>query len=254
MFGIVSEETKRYTYMWEVFNQIMRFLCQDKRSKEDRPEVHITFNSLKTLNKYYKNTTVYKSLNALSMISFSQLGITDLTGLLSLKDIGIRTHMNYNYLIPGNITSFNIDKYVNHLIQAAEVVDSIYLVIFKRPVGGHRDKMTTIGDVSRMTNDILFINTLMERIPANVRRKFQVDGCLQDTRESQRTGFGCSSNVSRMQVWPNGSVSGCPYAFDTNGKAGAKSAQDIVANIKEERKRYDFKEKCHLPEVLNIIE
>ncbi len=92
----------------------------------------------------------------------------------------------------------------------------------------------------------------MERLPTNVRNKVSVDGCLQDTIKYTKTGFGCSSNVSRVQVWPDGSVTGCPYAFSSDGPIG-KTAEDILDNIISARKQYDFKQKCHLPEVYNSI-
>jgi hypothetical protein len=108
-----------------------------------------------------------------------------------------------------------------------------------------------LGDRQRMQNDISYIQTMLGRLPEHVRSKTNVDGCLEDTIRFSRTGFGCSSNVSRLQIWPDGSVSGCPYAFNGSTPPGL-SLEDLLANIRAARETYDF-DRCHLPDVHNSI-
>lgn len=248
LFGHVSEETRRYAHMVNIFQSIIDYIEANKTDQS--PEVHMTFNSDLVFEEYTSKRGVgaVNTARQLSVLSFSNIKRMEY-----VKYLAKHTHVNYNHLIPGNVTSFNIDKHVERMTRIGEIVDSIYMVIFKSPVGAPRTELVQVGDQSRMRSDLSYIRTMMERLPEHVRRKINVDGCLKDTVNSFRTGFGCSSNVSRFQVWPDGTVSGCPYAFSQDGQPTGKTAEDIMANIRAARKRYDFRDRCHLPETYNSL-
>lgn len=218
------------------------------------PEVHMTFHTMDTITQYayYLGQTVNHFWKHLDMVSLSVIRDKDLPWIQNAKFLYSDTMVNYNHLVPSNVTSFNIDKYVDHLTKVGELVDHIYMVMFKTPVGGPRNELTKLGDVSRMETDIAYMNTILERVPDSVRRKITIDGCLQDTIKHSKTGFGCSSNVSRVQVWPDGSVTGCPYAHSSTGPGGS-TVEDILVNIARARREYDFRERCHLPDVYDTV-
>jgi hypothetical protein len=210
-------------------------------------EVHMTFHNLNTFIKYIDHTeSNFADAELLDVISFSNIKESDYKQLIILAD---KTHINYNHLVPSNVTSFNIDKYVQHITEIGEIVNSIYLVMYKRPIGHKAKNIVSIGDKSRMQTDISYIKTVLERVPKHVREKINIDGCLEDTIKFYQTGFGCSANISRIQVWPDGSVSGCPYAFTGSTPTG-QTVHDILENIKSTRQSYDF-DRCHLPNVYN---
>lgn len=225
--------------------------------KKNFPEFHITCHTPKTLREYtYNNKTDWITrkhtmsiLKNIDMISFSEIPEHEFD---FVKEVAVQTSVNYNHLIPSNVTSLTIDSYIDKIAKIGEIVNHIYLVIFKRPVGSPTNDLIKLGDRSRMMSDIKVINTLMERLPESVRAKINKDGCLQDVSKHARTGFGCSSNVSRVQVWPDGSVTGCAYAFGAD-KPKARSIKAILENIRTCRKEYDFKSSCHLPEVYDSI-
>lgn len=247
LLGLPYNRAMMRRHMITLFHTVMTQLARDPN--HHGPEVHMTFNSDQVL-KEYLHAVNWSDNNAglLSVVSLSHI-----KNIEYVKDLAKHTHINYNHLVPGNVTSFNIDKHVERMTRIGEVVDSIYMVIFKSPVGRERSDIVEIGDRSRMLSDLSYIRTMMERLPEHVRRKIHVDGCVKDTAKFLKTGFGCSSNVSRFQVWPDGSVSGCPYAFSADGGVTGKTAEDIMDNIRAARSRYDFKERCHLPSVYNSI-
>ena len=242
-----TDPLKKYS-MYNLINAILRRRAMDIRPKEDRPEIHMTFHTVKTLVEYYEQDI--SEFGLLDMISFSELSLTsntiDLIEAFKLNGVFV----NYNKLIPQGITDW--DKEAKRLTEISELVDHIYLVIFKSPMGKERDLVARVGDRNRMSSDIVYIENILKRVPSSVKRKITTDGCLRDTLQSARTGYGCASNVSRFQVWPNGTVSGCPYAHRGSGKIGQR-AEDIMENIRQARTRYDFKEICHLPKILTSV-
>lgn len=240
----------KYWWMRDIFIKIMDLIPRE-RIQNAYPEVHGTFHTTDTFKEYFSEWNPGNNYvsTRLDMISFSMLKESDKD---LLDEIRQQTKVNYNYLIPCKITAFNTKKHIDHLTTIGRMVDHIYLVIMKDPIGKGYSELAQIGQRSRMRDDIEYINTLLEYLPEDVRQKISIDGCLQDTIKYTRTGFGCSANISRIQVWPDGSVTGCPYAFHSTGKPGS-SVEDILENIKEARNKYDFRESCHLPNVYNSI-
>ena len=71
-------------------------------------------------------------------------------------------------------------------------------------------------------------------------KKIQQDVCLTDYNNWKQTGKPtCPANISKFTIWPDGSVSGCPYA-KTSNTGPAQTVNGILANIVEASKFYDF--------------
>ncbi len=227
-----------------IYNKIQAF--GDGR----RTELHLTVNSSHTLLPYF-NIMMKKysidSVHYIDMLSLSNIKESDffpLQGLKSMTDGKLQ--LNYNHLPPKNISSKNINQHVKKIQAIGENVDHIYMLITKSPMGRERNKISQVADSERLRSDIAYINTIRERVSPDVRQKITIDGCLQDANQFVKTGFGCSSNVSRFQVWPDGSVTGCPYAF-RGGPKRASTAYHILENIRSARQSYDFRNICTLP-------
>lgn len=217
----------------------------------DRPEVHMTMHTPRTWYQYIDNNVCIGE--GLSMVSFSELPehLPETNQVLAhFSELGIP--VNYNKLIPTYKSGMDWDKEADKLTAIARKVDHIYLVIYKRPIGLAPKTLISQADTDRMTSDIVYLQNILKRVPGDVRAKITTDGCLRDTIQSKTTGFGCSSGVSRFQVWPDGTVSGCAYAFSGSGKIG-KFAEDILDNIRLARGKYEFQESCHLPTVYSSI-
>lgn len=206
-------------------------------------ELHATVHSIADFSPYI--TITGKAL-PLDMLSISNTTGSALALKLELYKPYIK-HINYNHLVPWNISSDNINFHIEKTIDIAHYVDSIYLIMNKTPIGAPQSEIDKVNNIARMSTDIAYINTLIKAMPDSFKHKIHVDGCLTDLNKYRKTGFGCSSNVSRYQVWPDGSVTGCAYAF--NGyTARAWSTRDILENIRKAKGTYEFRERCHLPE------
>ena len=221
-----------------------------KSLSKTNTELHMTFHTLDTFSKYHGAMMKKYHIDSkkhIDMISFSHIKPDHLRFIRIFPRWTEKCPMiNYNHLPPKNVSSENINKHVDSIEEIGQAVDHIYMLVTKSPMGKERNKFSQVADSERLRSDIAYINTIRERVSPDVRKKITVDGCVQDTRESLKTGFGCSSNVSRFQVWPDGSVTGCPYAF-SGGPKIAHNAKDILENIRAARDRYDFRSICTLP-------
>ena len=238
------EDTDKYTHMDTILYYFLGLPFLKAGRVQDYPELHATFHNIQTMEKYQGPYDIFGMAGSLDMLSLSEIKLKDLD---IIDDLATYTKINYNHLIPASLRLNNLDKYVANMIEIGRVVDHIYLVINKTPIGRERSEAMKEQDASQMAHDRAVINQLMKRLPEDVKKKITIDGCLQDVSKFTRTGFGCSSNVSRVQVWPDGSTSGCAYAFGTTGTL-ARGVEDILENIKAARQKYDFKEACHLVE------
>lgn len=247
--SIDENDPTKGTKSLEFFNETLHIL-RTASSLSDKPKVHFTCKSIETIKQYTIVTNPAQHVGLLDMISFSTIKQSDIPNIIKLKPL---VDVNYNHLIPANITSQNIAEYVENIAKIGENVHSIYLIINKDPQGIELNQEEFAIARAKLIHDIAVINTLREKLPKSVWKKCNIDGCLQDIRRSRRTGYGCSSNVSRFQVWPDGSVSGCPYAASGVGEGRTKTVQDILENIKEARATYDFRERCTLREIYNSI-
>ena len=234
----LHEDPTKQRHMLLIVDSILQELVHDTRPKHERPEVHMTLHTPDTHQQYLSHSVT--GWDRLDLLSFSEVPPTkDAMNTIAFYS-GVIPVINYNYTAP---QTWNETTEINRLVRVGRQVDHIYLVMFKSPVGNPGPKSLNNYYMARYQ---LYISQVVDKLPEDVRRKLTSDGCLSDTVKHSRTGFGCSSNVSRLQVWPDGAVSGCPYAFQPSTQVG-RTAQDIVENIRKAGSRYDFKEDCHLP-------
>jgi len=67
---------------------------------------------------------------------------------------------------------------------------------------------------------------------------FQWDICLHHLENNN-----CNANISKFQVWPDGSVSGCPYK-ETSDTGPTLTAEGVVDNILKSSRCNNFEECC----------
>lgn len=268
-----SDKIKR-DHMIDLYDLLFQLIYDFKVENKSLPKMHMTFNSIKTYLTYIKdaqfckNNYIFKdailelfmnknlkSILArpaflLDMINFSQLTPNKSTKSL-LGEIRKLTPVNYNYLIPRNVSKANVKKHAQHLIDIADMVDHIYLVIFKTPVGKKLNSLEIDQSRRDMANDLFYIEKMQELLPSYVWDKINVDGCLQDVKKFKKTAYGCSGNVSKMQIWPDGKVTGCSYK-DNNPSYqpnGAANVEQLIWHIKNAKTKYDFEDApCYLPD------
>jgi len=243
---------KRF-HMTSVF-QAFLFIANDP-GVTTRPEMHITVKGLGSLQTYMSELRMHdKELSGLDFISLSEIPVTS-TGIASFDALRTRipnTKFGWNVMIPGK--ELNDAKYLTFLAAMDAIMpslDQIYLLLRKTPIGTRRTLETVKKDKEQMTRDLQFIEDVKETAERRgYGHKVLVDGCLQDVVKFKETGFGCSANISKFQIWPDGSVSGCPYKYKAVTGPG-ETWQEIFLNIRKAQYFYDFQE-CHLPEIYDV--
>ncbi len=203
----------------------------------DQTEFHVTTFSPKTL-RYYEQGELPVGWGFLDMITFSTLSAADAPFLKFMKATKPQVHLNWNLTI---FNKASAAVAIKNAKEVAEAVDTIYLVLHKPATGDNLD----IELVK------LYFET-MEGLKRELGKDFSkvnIDGCVTDARKFRDTGFGCSSNISRFQVWPDGSVSGCPYQQHPV-TPGANGHLGVLDNIRAAAKKYEFDD-CRIPQTLH---
>jgi len=203
-------------------------------------ELHITMHSPSTIIPYMTLGSLIRE----ELKDFDMISISSWDGGSFLGELCKITHINYNHLAPSVVNSGNIQKHIDYITEIGQHVSSIYMMTRKQPTSKIFTEQEELMNAARLQQDMSYIKTIIHKVPTDVRRKIHVDTCIQDVVEHSRTDFGCSANISKFQVWPDGTVSGCPYAFNGIGKI-AEFAEDILENIRMARSIYEFK-RCHI--------
>jgi hypothetical protein len=223
------------------------------RMRTDRPgEYHATANSVEDFLDYFNSSwkscitgnlqrvslnNEKKDMHLLDVLSFSNIQLNDISTFPGFRT-WVTPHINWNLTIfPGT----NLDKIKAHFMKVQPHVDSIYLVLHKPATGKNLDSSSWAAHLDMR----LWVKTL----PEEIRKKVNTDGCAHDTQKFLDTGYGCSSNVSRFQVWPDGSVSGCAYQ-QKRITPPAKDLQGLLQNFYTASKVYEF-DGCKIPNIVD---
>ena len=124
-----SDNNNRNSIMSNIFHGILERINRDTR--KDKPEIHFTFNSYKTMIDYANSLSLQhvKWIYKLGLISISNIEIEELEHIKRCIDNGAK--IKYNHIVPSKITTNTIDKYVDTIRKIGEVVNSIYLILYK---------------------------------------------------------------------------------------------------------------------------
>lgn len=209
-------------------------------------ELHITVHNEDSLKSYIYSAELLPEELKFDMISFSSWNCEK-----HIRPEFQEMNINYNHLCPTDVNSSNIQKYINHITEVGQYVKSIYMMTRKRPTGCNFSKEQQVDNINRLQQDMSYIKTIINKVPADVKRKIHIDTCIEDVIRSSRTTTGCSCNISKFQIWPDGTVSGCPYAYRGVGETKGTS-KGILENIRMARLNYEFTE-CHLKRSYNHL-
>ncbi|MCW4026332.1 MAG: hypothetical protein NWE76_02460, partial [Candidatus Bathyarchaeota archaeon] len=153
--------------------------------------------------------------------------------------------------LPGDIKSEELREWILELEEIATVVNHVYLIVFKEPMGLPSRVGQSLRRESRLARDIGLIKAIYKYGSRELRRKLIVDGCLQAVLDHNRTGNTCSSNVSRFALWPNGAITGCPYSALRSERSG--TVEQVLDRIRKAQKTNDFRDICYLARTYNAI-
>lgn len=229
---------KKTNHLRKLAHELLKIIQSDTRTKKDRPELHFTMHSLNTWEQYGGD---FDLLNNLNVLSVSSRATADAYVQKNLQGI-----FNRNYTCPPGCETWNelrVKIHIEKELMWANNYNHIYFIIHKLPLGVTYYPEILEQQKKYVTKAKEMFNLLKDKLG----NKISLDSCVSDSVKSKTTGFGCSANVSKFQVWPNGTVSGCPYSFHGHGKIGY-TAEVILDNIRQSRRVSDFK-KCYLPTI-----
>lgn len=198
-------------------------------------EYHLTVNTVSDLKQYDPVIN-----DGLSLCSISHLNNAD--EIHTIRDFFPKAKINYNVMSGDFVKQVNA-KGLDHVKSIIKNVDSVYLLLSKAPMGevGHdfNSFFQALETLKKFKNPPQETDGQACALP-DLASKFVMDGCMMDSRNFIKTGFGCSSNVSRFQIWPNGKVTGCAYNSHNQYGKHAEDLDDIIQNLYEAKDRYEF--------------
>lgn len=219
------------------------------RNQCNNTEAHITVNCVNDIRAYKEevNEDNYLS-NGLSLVSISNInGIEDIR---YARETFPGAKINWNIL---STSLVDIEK--DKIKEILRHVDNCYLLLNKAPTG-------RIGNqISAFMKSLELVESIRDKdnttIPGTCKvpdptSKIVVDHCISDAVKFHKTGFGCSANISKFQVWPDGRVTGCAYNALNQYDNASTTLDDVVANLFSARKRYEFS-MCTIPNELQQI-
>jgi len=223
------------------------------------PEVlHLTAKNLTEVDKmksllYTKTTDGRTLFDVVSISSFTEDADTAARKIKRLTDHGVM--VNWNYLLPRNMDHTRMWKEVARIKKLIKRVRSMYLILEKLPMEQQTEEVLE-AQKHKVFMFKLMLNTLQYELSSENFKKIMVDGCFEVARKTmgvdKKNWKGCASNATSFTVWPDGSVSGCPYAKVSNTGQG-KTPDEVFENLKKahDPKTYDFRSKCYLPHIMS---
>ena len=191
-------------------------------------ELHLTVNSWSTLKGYLDASNFeLEDLRQVALLSISSP--ISKSELEEIREWAPDIVLNWQVQPYGR---FNREKFENRLAN----FDQAYFIIHKGPDMNMINPGNWHAWYSKIYN-----------LPLELRDKIHIDSCAKDNWKFQRSGFGCSANISKIHIWPDGHVTGCPYnqrTYDDRGTEAATAAE-LHRNIKLSSERYEYRD-CKL--------
>jgi MoaA/NifB/PqqE/SkfB family radical SAM enzyme len=194
--GFSDKEKRDYGIMLETYKSAIEL----KRESGSKTELHLTVNSYPAYVKYLRKVGVsnqpHNSPSPVNLVSYSHIApkFVEIFERSYKKYEEGDPQINYNYMPDG--------KWDNYA-EALKFVHMSYFVLHKPGLGNRLDPM----QVQLYKEGLRFVDTL----PRELKKKVIVDSCVTDSHDFLSTGYGCSANIRKIHVWPDGHVSGCPY-------------------------------------------
>lgn len=157
-------------------------------------------------------------------INLSQLPPRDIASFEIIDNLRDYIPINLNHLTLGSAASMTRDLFK----EWEDSIDQIYLLLQKPNLGQPFVERETLPALAE-------IKALSEQYPAIP------DRCIGYCKENN-----CHAGTGFVTVWPDGSVTGCPYAGTSSPRA---LGPDILQNIRATLKTEDFK-LCQLKNLL----
>jgi hypothetical protein len=217
-------------HMLLIIQGIFDILNKDSRRKNEKPSVSFTVHSIEDLKEYFEIEDCNLDWSKVDSIAFSTLKPRDfVTDFLFdiIKKAGVK--------ITHNLLAYSQEQVVRDIRISQDFVDNIHLVMFKNLADSKEQALETL----KKYRDIIF-HLQKEQLNSKV----SIDRCYN----ASMSKIGCSAGASLMQVWPDGSISGCPYMKKSETKK-ADNYLKILGNIKD-RQFQNYESNCIYKEAI----
>jgi len=199
-------------------------------------ECHITTNHINDLRNYHFGMAI------------QNLDLLSISNILSIEQIEKARELAPGAKINWNVTSGDFVSQVkrqgwNEVKKILRKVDSVYMLLHKAPMGQAGNALSDFFAAVSLIQDLKTVQPESEGqacAAPSLLSKFNLDGCMNDSRQFLKSGFGCSSNISRFQIWPDGRVTGCAYNSQQQYGNKAEHLEDVVKNLRDAKERYEF--------------
>ena len=187
----------------ELVSALYNFIFNMSYPLKSHIKICLSVDSINTFNTWCAilNVSYECILSRIHMLSVSSIGshqniIIELVSKCNTNN----TIFNYNKLVK-NIESTQTKEFE----LGCRFAHHVNLVLEKKALGGFTNK-TTIERRKKLLS--------IARITARALSKkdnVSLDICCSEKKKFLEKGTACSAGISKLTVWPDGSVTGCPY-------------------------------------------
>jgi hypothetical protein len=171
------------------------------------PDLCVTANSWNTVQCWARDLdmTVDQCLKPVSMLSLSTFPVLGKNISFMVEQCHANnTKVNFNYVVRGGEEQ---NKYFEMGVLYA---DQVYLVLKKPALGEPLPRQDLVNWMKARQYAKIYAGKKPEKIIE--------DQCVMDSMSYNDCGQCCSAHTSKSQVWPNGTMTGCPYdSHQTHG-------------------------------------
>jgi hypothetical protein len=202
---VVDDNTlQQRDHMAGFIASVLTTMLVDER--EIKPQVHLTLRSPETLESYCGAGVPFFLWSEVDLISFSEIYTMHPDLFMTLRGRQIQKLQETGVQINYNA--------LNKMIPEGLPIDSIYLLVKKLGTG----------------QEFYFLPPQYKKVYTDI--------CLHHLQDNN-----CNANISKFQVWPDGSVSGCPYQQKSDTPE-ALTAEEVVGNIISSARERNFERCC----------
>lgn len=209
-------------------------------NQKDLPELCVTVKNIQTLQQWARwvGMSMVEFLKPLTLVSLSKFPASA-GGAQGFQRTTqhTKTVLNYNHLAKDNHKQASTDN-------GYKYSDQVYMVFMKKPLG---EEQNPAG------YDTLLDNTAAAVAQRGSFSDVHVDQCIKDAGKYNKTGLTCGASIHKVHVWPDGSVTGCPYDSMHRGHDGVCPRPPAMRHCTwTELKSAVINRQCHPMELCKI--
>lgn len=201
-FSDVQDLVQKLKDLWKLYREGEKTVFGGEKSfsKEDRylPELCVTVQNMNALTLWLQQLemSLEQFMYPLTVLSLSQLPVQGKVCLPLVEEAEKNNViLNYNKVVTEKTAS------QKGFEMGVRYAHRTYLALHKNPLGEEQNP-----DAPQ------YIEDAIQAADEQHRNKITVDVCITDALiKTRKEEHACSAGISKVHVWPDGSVTGCPY-------------------------------------------